>query len=185
MGTQSYGCTPAGRGFDTSMGFMDGAEDHWTQASCFGNCSCNCPTEASTAMDAMMAAGLGARSTMDMWCTDAPCYNRTGNEFRLGRNGCPVGDPKYYGDYQYSPPPPVLSSSSCRMSDGSSRCRRYSQEAMRIISEHDTTIPLFYYIAFQNNHEPLEAPDEYIELYPSSWRQDRRWCKPHTLCSTL
>ena len=54
---------------------------------------------------------------------------------------------------------------------------------MRIISEHDTTIPLFYYIAFQNNHEPLEAPDEYIELYPSSWRQDRRWCKPHS--STL
>jgi len=40
-------------------------------------------------LDAMMAAGLGARSTMDMWCTDAPCYNRTGNEFRLGRNGCP------------------------------------------------------------------------------------------------
>ena len=72
------------------------------------------------------------------------------------------------------------------MSERRSCCCRYSQEAMRIISEHDTTIPLFYYIAFQNNHEPLEAPDEYIELYPSSWRQDRRWRKPHQqLYSTL
>ena len=39
---------------------------------------------------------------------------------------------------------------------------RYTQEAMRIIADHDPSIPLFSYIAFQNNHEPLEAPDEYL-----------------------
>ena len=39
-----------------------------------------------------------------------------------------------------------------------------SQEAMRVIREHDASIPLFYYIAFQCNHEPLEAPDGYIDM---------------------
>jgi arylsulfatase A-like enzyme len=30
-------------------------------------------------------------------------------------------------------------------------------------------------VAFQCNHEPLEAPDGYIERYPDTWRDDRRW----------
>ena len=42
--------------------------------------------------------------------------------------------------------------------------RTDSQEAMRVIREHDASIPLFYYIAFQCNHEPLEAPDGYIDM---------------------
>jgi arylsulfatase B len=130
VGTQSYGCTPAGRGFDTSMGFMDGAEDHWTQASCHTACSCNCPTEATTPNNFMKLLGLNG-STFDMWCTDKPCYNLTGNQFRLGRNGGPVGDISKYGDFQYT------------------------QEATQIISKHDPTTPLFFYISFQNNHEPL------------------------------
>ena len=70
----------------------------------------------------------------------------------MGRNGQVVADVEHYGDHMFG------------------------KEACRIISEHDTTIPLFFYIAFQNNHEPLEAPDEYIERYPASWREDRRWC---------
>ena len=44
------------------------------------------------------------------------------------------------------------------------RCCSDSQEAMRVIREHDASIPLFYYIAFQCNHEPLEAPDGYIDM---------------------
>eukprot|EP01043_Picozoa_sp_COSAG02_P021419 COSAG02_NODE_1088_length_14670_cov_237.088326_5_plen_102_part_00 len=62
-----------------------------------------------------------------------------------------VGDFKHYGDYVYS------------------------QEAMRIITEHDVQIPMYFYIAFQCNHEPLEAPDEFVERYPESYRVDRRW----------
>ena len=30
--------------------------------------------------------------------------------------------------------------------------------------------------AAAGNHEPLEAPDDFVELYPESYRQDRRWC---------
>ena len=69
----------------------------------------------------------------------------------MGGNGQVVGDINHYGD------------------------KIYTDEAMKIIGEHDIGIPLFFYIAFQCNHEPLEAPDEYIEMYPSSWREDRRW----------
>ena len=72
---------------------------------------------------------------------------------------------------------------------------------MRIVNEHDTDIPvsaatagsgcdsrrdlisdrdrcreqLFFYVAFQVNHTPLEVPDSYIEKYPAEWREDRRW----------
>ena len=34
---------------------------------------------------------------------------------------------------------------------------------------------LFFYVAFQVNHTPLEVPDAYIEKYPAEWREDRRW----------
>ena len=33
---------------------------------------------------------------------------------------------------------------------------------IRIVKEHDTDIPLFFYVAFQVNHTPLEVPDSYI-----------------------
>ena len=101
----------------------------------------------------------------------------------------------------------------------------YTQEAIRIISEHDVDIPLFYYVAFQCKYEsslsstrtvhvthsgidvlfpnlwalltghddmcmgimtrqfllsscshlPLEAPDGFVDMYPDTWREDRRW----------
>ena len=79
--------------------------------------------------------------------------------------------------------------------------RQATQETIRIVNEHDTDIPvsaatagsgcdccrdlisdrdrccdqLFFYVAFQVNHTPLEVPDAYIEKYPAEWREDRRW----------
>jgi arylsulfatase A-like enzyme len=76
---------------------------------------------------------------------------------------------------------------------------QYAQEAIRIIREHDTDVPMFFYVAFQCNHLPLEAPDSFIEMCktplcsvnkscgvtldsavlvcadPDTWRDDRRW----------
>lgn len=99
----------------------------------------------------MAEAGFVAGNTMDFWCTDKPCWGMNGTTYHMGRNGQVVGDIEHYGD------------------------EVYTQEALRIIGKHNPSVPLFFYIAFQNNHEPLEAPDEYIEMYPASWRQDRRW----------
>ena len=99
----------------------------------------------------MPYAGLGNRSTFDMWCTDRPCTGLNGTAFHMGRNGMVQGSLTSFGDYQYA------------------------QEAIRIIKEHDTDIPMFFYVAFQCNHLPLEAPDSFIEMYPDTWRDDRRW----------
>jgi hypothetical protein len=46
-----------------------------------------------------------------------------------GKNGMVQGDLNSFGDYMYT------------------------QEAIRIISEHDVDIPLFYYVAFQCKYE--------------------------------
>jgi arylsulfatase A-like enzyme len=39
------------------------------------------------------------------------------------------------------------------------------QRAEEIIRTHDPTKPLFLYLPFQNVHDPLQAPTEYIEKY--------------------
>ena len=152
VGTQNWGQIPVGRGFDTSFHYMDGAEDHWTQGSCIDE-ACGQPSQATSFNAGLDAAGWKGNS-IDLWCTDKPCWGRNGTTFHMGRNGQVVADVEHYGDHMFG------------------------KEACRIIKEHDPTIPLFFYIAFQNNHEPLEAPDAYIERYPASWREDRRWCTP-------
>ena len=161
--------TPAGRGFDTSMNMLDGGADHWTQASYLGGT----PTTPETMSGALDRAGWSGNS-VDLWCTDRPCWGRnasrhpewsakmppaplgggssyTTHYLKEGRNGQTVGDLENYNDIMFT------------------------REAIRVINAHDPKIPLFSYIAFQTCHDPLEAPDEYIERYPSSWREDRRW----------
>jgi hypothetical protein len=53
---------------------------------------------------------------VDFWCTDEPCWGQNGTNYHMGRNGQVVGDFEHYGDYVYS------------------------QEAMRIIAEHDPQV---------------------------------------------
>ena len=35
----------------------------------------------------------------------------------------------------------------------------------RIVQTHDSSQPLFMYMAFQNVHAPIQAPQKYIEKY--------------------
>jgi len=153
VGLDHPSATPHGRGFDTSMGYLTAAEDHWTQALANACPATSCPaTAAYPANEAAAYAGFGNGSNViDMWCTDRPCTGLNGTAFHMGRNGMVQGSLTSFGDYQYA------------------------QEAIRIIKEHDTDIPMFFYVAFQCNHLPLEAPDSFIEMYPDTWRDDRRW----------
>ena len=43
----------------------------------------------------------------------------------------------------------------------------YRNRALSIIDAHDTaTAPLFLLLAFVNNHEPLQVPEQYLAQYP-------------------
>ena len=55
-----------------------------------------------------------------MRTADKPCWGLNGTDYRMGANGAVQGDINHYGDYVYS------------------------QEAMKIISEHDLQIPLYF-----------------------------------------
>lgn len=134
VGKWHLGCatpdhTPQGRGFDTSLGFFAGAEDHWTQRECIDR-TCNRPDNGTVPhgwkRDYLLT---------DLWHTDGPASDLNNTA---------------YGDHLYT------------------------QEVLRIIGNHNVTIPLFFYIAFANNHSPLEAPPEYRARYPADWQWDRR-----------
>ena len=47
-------------------------------------------------------------------------------------------------------------------------------EAARLVEKHDTSKPLFLYVAFNAPHEPLQAPDSYLELYPNIENSEKR-----------
>ena len=41
----------------------------------------------------------------------------------------------------------------------------FTNEAVRVVNDHDSSSPLFLFAAFQNLHPPLEVPPEYIQRY--------------------
>ncbi|KAH8053087.1 sulfuric ester hydrolase [Aureococcus anophagefferens] len=42
----------------------------------------------------------------------------------------------------------------------------YHDAALDIIADHDASVPLFVYFAFQINHAPMQVPDAYARVYP-------------------
>ena len=105
-GHQSVFQTPKGRGFNTSLGYFNGACDHWTQVDGEDRCK---------------------GKTTDIWNTDRPGF---------GLNGT-------YGDLMYV------------------------GRAVETIQAHDGARdgPLFYYLAMQCAHDPMEAPQRFLDQY--------------------
>jgi len=50
----------------------------------------------------------------------------------------------------------------------------FSQQSDQIISNHDQSKPLFLYLPFQSVHGPIEAPQEYVDMYEDVSDEDRR-----------
>ena len=88
---------PINRGFDTSSGFLTGAEGHFTQ---FIQCA------------------------TDYWKNDAP-------------------DPR----------------------NGTYDAYHYRNDLAKVVSNHDIEDPLFLYLPLHNVHGPIEAPDEWLDIY--------------------
>eukprot|EP00051_Salpingoeca_urceolata_P004675 m.66817 g.66817 ORF g.66817 m.66817 type:complete len:498 (+) comp13783_c0_seq1:60-1553(+) len=102
---------PSGRGFYTSLGYMNGACDHWTQMDSEVGCK-----------------KMGYGATTDLWNTDRPGF---------GLNGT-------YGDYLYV------------------------GRAVETIENHNPSVPLFFYLAMQCAHDPMEVPERFSALYDKS-----------------
>ncbi|XP_048241370.1 arylsulfatase B-like [Haliotis rufescens] len=51
----------------------------------------------------------------------------------------------------------------------------FVDKATEVVQAHDSSRPLFLYVAFQNVHEPLEAPSKYYDLYPNVMNEGRRF----------
>lgn len=61
--------------------------------------------------------------------------------------------------------------------NGTYSANLFGNYAVDAIQQHASlrpTIPLFMYLAFTVTHEPEEAPDQYVNLYPPGWINDRR-----------
>ena len=50
----------------------------------------------------------------------------------------------------------------------------FGADAVRIINEHDTKIPLFLYLAFTAPHTPYQAPQSYLDMYKGIADPSRR-----------
>ena len=50
----------------------------------------------------------------------------------------------------------------------------YRDDLTEIITKHDTSNPLFLYLALHNTHDPIQAPQEWIDLYPEGSTCDTR-----------
>ena len=121
---------PHGRGFHTSLGYLNGACDHYTQMDGEDGCKpsgeyTEQPSIDWSTLDDTPVGLLSSGSSTDLWNTDEPGY---------GLNGT-------YGDFMYV------------------------GRAVETIMAHDVSKPLFFYLATQCAHEPMEAPARFQALY--------------------
>jgi arylsulfatase B len=165
IGFQSEALLPTSRGYDSYLGYLQGSMDHWTQAEDAAYLPAGiAPMQPYGEFPGlpnvwMKAAGWNHSNVIDWWWNadgmlpggGGPAVGLNGSLFHLGANGQVVGDEDAYTD------------------------RQTTDQAILNVRRHNSTQPMFQYVAFQNCHAPLEAPDRHIEMYPKEWREDRRW----------
>lgn len=50
----------------------------------------------------------------------------------------------------------------------------YGNESIRYITQHDPSVPMFMYLAWNVVHAPCEAPDYYYDLYADTIQNSQR-----------
>lgn len=80
LGMSSWGHIPTGRGFDTSLVFFQGAEDHFTQRSC-ADAECLQPVTDQTVPPKGWPRDRWGRSPHDFWLNRAPAKHLAGTSY--------------------------------------------------------------------------------------------------------
>ena len=156
-GCAEWAQIPMSKGFDTSLHYFAGAEDHWTQGSCIDQL-CNAPDPEKQ-----------HKSPVDLWDTNKPAW---------GMNNT------MYGGYLYNKR--VLDTIAAHDKSTPLFCEYHPSAwfcawpgtayTCTFCGKITDTIDFDFaavYIAFQQNHEPLEAPSEFIDRYPQNYNVDR------------
>ena len=123
LGHSSISQTPVGRGFETYLGYLGGAESHWGHSYSHGDGV----TKKSSKKKRIRV------NFKDFWIANA----------KKGIHEPARGYEGIYGDMIFT------------------------DEAVRIIHHHATAEkrPLFLFVSFQSNHDPLEAPEHILTQY--------------------
>lgn len=208
--------TPAGRGFDHSLGFLEGGEDHNTSRAfgSHGEVDLSFGTRSGTSSSPAAwptcewseLAGVALHSFFDNSSTDiehyspwpvafddeAGCEQLCQNRVDCAGYSWRVSDPahQYYHrcflvshDGGHHPTNAAFRSAACqraksnttwaaRALNGTYTGESFSAEAVRVVAQHDATVPLFMYLALHNTHAPLEAPWPYVAPFAARWPDD-------------
>ena len=165
MGFHTSEYTPVGRGFNTSWGFLEGGEDHFTERSGAGGISCPESNNSHQHPD------LWAQNVNGAGFPGKPLHSRVGNP----------GAPKPGLDSTYTAmmftsrvidivkeagaAARAAEAATAEMADAAAK-----GEERRAGGGNAVAAPFFVYWALHNTHEPVEAPTRFVELYKNkSW----------------
>ena len=143
-GSLLYGQVPTERGFESSLGYMGGEEDHYTQVGGYGG-------------SGHATATPEVRAYMPRELLDGPGF--AAGDPRLVGGGGGGGD----GGEDGSDLVDLLDSGTPALGqNGTYGAFMYTARSVDIVMQHNTSEPLFLYHAWQEAHTPNEVPDEFL-----------------------
>ena len=155
MGFHTAEYTPVGRGFNTSWGFLEGGEDHYTERCGAGQVTCDGP------------GGRKSSQYPDLWAQNVdgagfpgkPLHSRVGNV-----SASKPGLDSTYTAMMFTARVVDI------VKDAGAAVRAAESAVERQRGGATAAAPFFVYWALHNTHAPIEAPTRFVELY-----KDKPW----------
>ena len=163
MSTMAH--VPGSRGFDRSLGYLAGSEDHFTHRGSGIRCRLSSGQsdggQAANITGRNRSTGSGGKNTtlFDMYDTLAPVLD---TQERFGQ--------VYNGDIFGRLAVATVNNHSAFY--GANSSRRAASPPLQPPPQDRQ--PLFVYLAFANAHHPMEVPPEWLELYPNTTTTTRQ-----------